>query len=75
VGQCYTVGRGVQKNFSEAVRYYRLAADQGLKEAQYELGCSYEAGEGATKDSNEAKRWFRLAAAQGNVDAQRRISK
>jgi TPR repeat protein len=60
---------------SEAVRYYRLAADQGYMDAQYQLGCHYEAGKGVTKDSNEAKRWFRLAAAQGHVDAQKRISK
>jgi TPR repeat protein len=75
VGACFRLGRGVDKNLSEAVRYYRLAADQGYMDAQYELGCRYEAGGGVTKDSNEAKRWFRLAAAQGHIDAQRRISK
>jgi TPR repeat protein len=34
-GCCYEQGTGVAQNRQEAVRYYKLAADQGLAGAQY----------------------------------------
>ncbi len=37
-GCCYEQGTGVAQNRQEAVRYYKLAADQGLAGAQYNLG-------------------------------------
>ena len=33
LGKRYEGGRGVQKSVEEALRYYRLAADQGDKES------------------------------------------
>jgi len=37
LGVMYANGRDVPRNRGEAVRWYRLAADQGLAEAQYSL--------------------------------------
>ncbi len=41
-GNCYSAGLGVGQNAEEAVKYYRLAADQGLDAAQYKLGVLYQ---------------------------------
>jgi TPR repeat protein len=55
---------------TEAVRYYRLAADLGLANAQGNLGLCYENGWGVAKDETEAAQYYRLAADQGFANAQ-----
>ena len=55
---------------AEAARWYRLAADQGLADAQNNLGLMYDNGEGVPEDDAEAVRWYRLAADQGDAGAQ-----
>ena len=54
----------------EAVRWYRLAAEQGYAAAQFNLGVMYATGEGVPEDDAEAVRWYRLAAEQGYAAAQ-----
>jgi TPR repeat protein len=66
----YAAGRGVPQDDAEAVRWYRLAAEQGHGPAQSNLGLMYERGEGVPQDNVEAVRWYRLAAEQGLADAQ-----
>ena len=66
----YASGRGVLEDDAEAVRWYRLAAEQGLASAQLNLGVMYANGEGVLKDNAEAARWFRQAAEQGLTEAQ-----
>ena len=64
-------GNKVPQDHAEAVRWYRLAADQGHTGAQYDLGFSYMMGElGLPHDYAEAVRWFRLAADQEDLSAQ-----
>lgn len=53
-----------------AVKWYRLAADQGYEYAQYNLGCMYEDGRGVKRSYKDAVKWYRLAADQGNARAQ-----
>ena len=52
------------------MRWFRLAADQGHADAQFELGVMYYAGVGVPQDEAEAVRWYRFAADQGNASAQ-----
>ena len=52
------------------MRWYRLAADQGLAGAQSNLGFMYANGRGVPQDDAEAARWYRLAADQGFASAQ-----
>ena len=47
-----------------------LAAEQGLAEAQLNLGVMYDNGEGVPEDDTAAARWYRLAAEQGHPQAQ-----
>jgi TPR repeat protein len=56
-------------NHAEVFRYYKLAADQGLTEAEINLGMCYVHGYGVSADMNEARRWFVRAAAKGHEKA------
>ena len=56
----YSQGVGVPQDDAEAVRWFRLAADQGQADAQFLLGAMYANGEGVPKDEAEAARWYRL---------------
>ena len=66
----YANGDGVAEDDAEAVRWYRLAAEQGYVFAQFNLGVMYSRGEGVPEDDAEAVRWYRLAAEQGDALAQ-----
>ena len=70
----YEQGRGgLQRDDTEAVRYYRLAADQGECVAQAKLGTMYEQGRGVPQDDTEAARYYLLAADQGDHYARHRL--
>lgn len=66
VGALYDQGVGVQKNLSEATKWYRFAAEKGNPEGQNSLGSLYQAGEGVPKNDLEAVRWYSMAADQGH---------
>lgn len=59
-----------QQEEAEAMRWYRLATEQGLAEAQNKLGVMYFYGRGVVQNYAEAVRWFRQAAEQGHAEAQ-----
>ena len=65
----YANGEGVPENDAEAVRWYRMAAEQGDVLAQYNLGAMYANGEGVPENYVLAYAWFNLAAAQGDEKA------
>ena len=65
----YENGEGVAQDYAEAVRWYRLAAEQGYANAQINLGGMYYNGEGVPQDYVQAHMWSNLAAAQGNANA------
>jgi TPR repeat protein len=65
----YMVGEGVVQSDTEAVRWFRAAANQGNDSAQFSLGGMYQAGRGVPQSDIEAARWYRLAAEQGNREA------
>ena len=66
----YANGEGVPEDDVEAVRLYRLAAEQGHALAQLNLGFMYGNGEGVPEDDVLAYMWYNLSAAQGNETAQ-----
>ena len=55
---------------AEAVRWYRLAAEQGVPDAQFNLGIMYADGEGVPQDNATAYMWLNLATASGYEDVQ-----
>lgn len=64
------LGEGVPQDYAEVARKFRVAAEQGVVEAQFNLGVMYRKGEGVPQDDVEAARWYRLAAEMGDADAQ-----
>jgi hypothetical protein len=57
-------------DYATALKLWRPLAEQGLADAQYNLGRMYDYGWGVVQDFNETSKWYRLAAAQGNANAQ-----
>ena len=70
LGVCYETGHGVAQDYTEALQWYRKAAERGNANAQWMLGWSFAQGLGVPQDYAEAVRWYRKAAEQGNADAQ-----
>jgi len=70
LGFCYDDGRGVAKNYAEAVKWYRKAAGQNFAPAQFNLGYCYANGQGVAKNYDKAVKWFRKAAEQNYAPAQ-----
>ena len=85
LGLMYDKGQGVPRDYAEALKWYRKAAEQGnakaLKwyrkaaeqgnaEAQFNLGLMYDERLGVPQNYAEAVKWYRRAAEQGNAEAQ-----
>ena len=68
----YQLGRAYLKNneIDLAAKWYRLAADQGYGQAQFNLGNLYQNGQGVPLDYAAAMSWYRKAADQGLAVAQ-----
>ena len=65
----FTVGT-VPRDRAEALKWYRRAAEQGVAEAQFNLGNLYCTGQGVPQDLAEARKWYLKAAEQGDAEAQ-----
>jgi TPR repeat protein len=63
----YTKGQGVPQDYKEAVKWLRLAADQGESGAQFSLGLRYALGRGVPQDYVQAHMWYNLAAVGGDA--------
>ena len=75
MGVMYADGEGVPENDSEAVKWYRKAADQGYARAQFNLGIMYANGEGVPENSIRAYVWWSMGKTQGNAMAAGNIDK
>ena len=65
LGSRCSIGAGVPEDDAEAVRWLRLAADQGHADAQNILGTMYrDGGEGVPENYVQAHMWFNLAASR-----------
>ena len=70
LAKLYENGTGVSQNDSEALEWYRKAAENGNADAQIELGKRYFEGRGVSTNEDEAVKWYTKAAENGNTDAQ-----
>ena len=63
----YEEGKGVPLDYAGAVKWYRLAAEQGYAKAQYNLGIIYYKGQvSLRKDNLLAYMWFHLLLVNGS---------
>ena len=60
---------GLGPDSAEALRLLRLAARQGLADAEHELGSVHADGRAVPADQAEAVRWYALAASRGYTPA------
>jgi TPR repeat protein len=68
LGDLYEQGVGVAQDDVEALKWFRLAAEQDDADAQYHLGRMYEEGRGGVEqDYVEAGQWYRLSAEKRNL--------
>jgi TPR repeat protein len=65
--------RGIPQDYNEAAKWFRKAAEQGLADAQNNLGKMYYNGHGVPQDYNEAVNWFTKAAIQDYAKAQNNL--
>lgn len=65
LGQRYLKGAGVPRDYVEAAKWFRLAAEAGHALAQRNLGYLYLHGRGVELNRAEAEKWLRKAAQQG----------
>jgi TPR repeat protein len=67
LGALYATGDWTgPKDPALGLHWYRLAAERGHVDAQYNLGFMYLLGEGTEADVNEGLRWLHLSAMQGS---------
>ena len=65
----------MEKDYQQAVAWYRKAVMQNLPQAQFNLGTMYLQGHGVKQDYKQARHWFSKAAAQGLPEAQRSLDR
>ena len=69
VGISYLNGKGVEKNYIEAIRWLKIAAIHGEVHSKHLLGEIYFKGQGVAKDNITARIWFGVSKAQGNTQS------
>lgn len=70
LGLMYYMGRGVARDYKQALIWHRKAAEQGKADAQYVVGAMYYTGNAVPADPSAAVPWFRRAAEKGHAEAQ-----
>ena len=60
-------------DYTSAVKWYRLAAEQGDAKAQNNLAAMFSLGRGVAQDYVEAVKWYQRAAEQGDAAAQNNL--
>jgi len=74
LGARYATGEEVNQDYTEAVRWFALAADRGHILAQATLGAYYWAGRGVSPDLTKAYFWSALAQAGGDQASKYRVA-
>ena len=65
---------GVNKDYVTALAWFKKSAEQGIGQAQFNLGVFYENGYGVVKDIEVARSWYKKAAAQGTIEADKKLA-
>jgi hypothetical protein len=73
LGARYAFGDGVGQNYSEAVRWFFRAAEQGHVISQATIGAYYMAGRGVSVDLSKAYFWAYVARAGGDAGSKLRV--
>lgn len=70
LGTIYYQGESVPKSYTEALKWYKKAAEQGYGDAQFSLGLMYDKGHiGVPKNNIKAYIWYSFASEHGIEEA------
>lgn len=69
LGVLHQLGLGVDRDYGQAVKWYRRAALAGHAGAQRNLGTMYQFGLGVSEDNFQAYVWYYSALKLGNTNA------
>ncbi len=72
----YSLGESYEEllDYKKAIEWYTKAAEQGHRQAQYNLGLIYKEGKGVEQNFGKATKWFSAAARQGDLNAKEQLS-
>jgi hypothetical protein len=70
LGEKYDFGHGVGQSYTEAAKWYQMAAEHGDAQAQNNLGSFYQYGLGVATNYSQAIALYNQSAAQGCMIAQ-----
>ena len=60
LGFMYEYGQGgVHVNHTESTKYFKIAAEQGYKDAYFKLAYAYAEAKGTTQNATEAVKWYK----------------
>ncbi len=74
LGFMHSLGQGVEQSPSTAVKYYRRAAQKGVRSAQFNLALAYATGRGVQKNQTQAFEWYYKAALQNYSRAAKAVA-
>lgn len=58
LGLSYLQGRGVDRNYQQALHFFQLAGRQGVRGARHQIGRIYHFGFGVPRNFNSARRYY-----------------
>lgn len=74
LGNMYEYGKGVPKDYGQALKWYEMAAEQGLPYSQHALSDMIRQGLGTPVDAPRAAEWVAKAAEQGLAISQHNLA-
>jgi len=74
LGNCYSTGMGVRKDYKKSFKWYRKCAKQGNPEAQERLAFYYRVGIGVEENFQKAIKWYTKSADRGHAEAQIKLA-
>ncbi len=74
LGRMHHFGEGVSQNYSQALNWYRTAADGGHAEAYFVMGQMYEKGQGSPQDFTRAFEAYRAASDLDHMASRKRLA-
>jgi hypothetical protein len=69
IGVLYQQGKAVERDYTQAMDYYKRAAERGNVPAMYNIGVLYEGGLGVMRSREQAIVWYKKAAEAKSDDA------
>ena len=69
LGMLYSQGKGCERNYTEAMHCFLIAAKQGYTDAHINIGLMFAKGLGVKQDYRQALYWWKLAAEKGHPTA------